>query len=142
MLAIQAADEFKGYLWIKRVKVELLSRSISWINGINLRNLPLDQRFVSDPTDKSLSKDYLVVLRNIIMGWGQEVVETLWKVVMNHSQNVEDRLKEQFPNTAIMTEAEARLIERAKKQMDDIQKVILEDQVSDLYKEEEKEKTN
>jgi hypothetical protein len=76
------------------------------------------------------------------MGWGQEVVETLWKVVMNHSQNVEDRLKEQFPNTAIMTEAEARLIERAKKQMDDIQKVILEDQVSDLYKEEEKEKTN
>ena len=37
MLSIQAADDLKGYLWVKRVKAEILSRSISWIDGLDLR---------------------------------------------------------------------------------------------------------
>jgi hypothetical protein len=134
MLAVQAADEFKGYLWIKRVKVELISRSISWIDGISIRDLDGDKRYIPDPTDPAKSlRDIQVVLRNILMGWGQELVEVLWKVVMNHSQNIEDKLKEQFPSSAIMTEVEARLFERARKQMEEASKVILEEQVSKLY---------
>ena len=134
MLAVQAADEFKGYLWIKRVKVELISRSISWIDGISLRDTPLEERFVLDPTTPDHPRrDAQVVLRNIIMGWGQELVEVLWKVLMNHSQNIEDRLKDQFPSSAVFTEVEARLIERARKQMNMDTDVIINEQVAKLY---------
>jgi hypothetical protein len=134
MLAVQAADEFKGYLWIKRVKVELISRAISWIDGIDIRNLPNEKRFVPDPTDPNRAvRDVQVVLRNTIMTWGQELTESLWKVLMNHSQNIEDRLKEEFPQNAMMTEVEQRLIERAKKQMDESFQVIRDEQVAALY---------
>jgi hypothetical protein len=133
MLAVQAADEYKGYLWMKRVKVELLSRSISWIDGVNLRDLVGDKRFVPDPTDGGTLKDFQVVLRNIIMGWGQELTEVLWKVLMNHSQHIEDRLRDQFPDNAKFTEVEMRLFERARKQMEDSTATILDQQVSALY---------
>jgi hypothetical protein len=134
MLAIQAADTLKGYLWVKRVKVEILSRSISWINGINIRSLPEDKRYVIDPGDPQKSvKDIQVVFRNLILGWGQEVVELLWKVVMTHAQNIEDRLKGQFPTQAIMTEVEQRLFERAQKQIDEANQAIVEEAVAELY---------
>lgn len=134
MLSVQAADEFKGYLWIKRVKVELISRAISWIDGIDIHNLPNEKRFVPDPTDPNKAvRDVQVVLRNTIMTWGQEIVESLWKVLMNHSQNIEDRLKAEFPQNAMMTEVEGRLIERARKQMDESFQVIRDEQVAALY---------
>jgi len=133
MIAVQSADEFKGYLWIKRVKVELLSRAITWIDGIDIRTLPADQRFIPDPTDNGKVRDVQVVLRNIIMGWGQELTEVLWKVLMTHSQNIEDRMKAQFPDNATMTEVEQRLFEQAKKQLDEANKVIIEEQVAKLY---------
>jgi hypothetical protein len=142
MLSVQAADEFKGYLWTKRVKVELLSRAISWIEGIDLRGLPPERRFLPDITDKDKPlRDCQVVLRNVIMGWGQELVEVLWKVLMTHSQNIEDRLKEQFPDSATLTEVERRLFERARKQIDEANKAILEEQVSARY-DTESEKEN
>jgi len=134
MFSVQAADEFKGYLWIKRVKVELISRAISWIDGIDIRNIATEKRFVPDPSDPNKAvRDIQVVLRNTIMTWGQEVVEALWKVIMNHSQNIEDRLKDEFPQNATMTEVEARLIDRAKKQMDDSFQTIRDEQVAVLY---------
>jgi hypothetical protein len=134
MLAIQAADNLKGYLWVKRVKVEILSRSITWINGLNIRALPDDKRFVVDPTDPQKSaRDVQVVLRNLILGWGQEVTELLWKVVMTHAQNIEDRLREQFPANAVMTEVEQRLFERAQKQIDEANQAIVDEAVSELY---------
>ncbi len=133
MLAVQAADEFKGYLWIKRVKVELIARSISWIDGVDIHNLTPEQRFVPDPTDGGKVRDVQHVLRNVLLGWGQELVEVLWKVVMTHSQNIEDRLKEEFPSNATMTEVESRLIERARKAMEESMTVIQEEQVSALY---------
>lgn len=133
MFAVQTADEFKGYLWIKKVKVELLSRAITWIDGIDIRALQPDKRFVSDPTDEGKIRDIQVVLRNILMGWGQELVEVLWKVLMTHSQNIEDRMKSQFPDSATMTEVETRLFESAKKQLDEASKVIIEEQVSKMY---------
>jgi hypothetical protein len=134
MLAVQAADDLKGYLWIKRVKVELISRSITWLDGLDIHNLTPDKRFVIDPTDPNRAvKDIQVVLRNLIMGWGQELVETLWKVLMTHSQKIEDRYRDQFPQNAIMTEVEARLVERARRQLDDSFKVIREEAVATLY---------
>ena len=134
MLAVQAADDLKGYLWIKRVKVELISRAITWIDGIDVHNLPQEKRFVPDPTDQNRAvRPIETVLRNVIMGWGQELVESLWKVLMTHSQNIEDRLKNQFPQNAIMTEVEQRLIDRAQKQMDKTFQTIRDEQVSALY---------
>src|SRR5271168_3203578 len=134
MFAVQAADEFKGYLWIKRVKVELISRAISWIDGIDVHALAVEKRYVPDPTDPERKvREIQVVLRNVILGWGQELTEVLWKVLMTHSQNIEDRLKAQFPSSAIMTEVEQRLFDRAKKQMDESLQVIRDEQVSALY---------
>jgi hypothetical protein len=133
MLSIQAVEEFKGYLWIKRVKVELLSRAITWIDGVDILALKPDERFVTDPTDEGKVRDIQVVLRNVIMGWGQELTEVLWKVLMTHSQNIEDRMKAQFPDSAVITEVEQRLFEQAKKQLDEANKVIIEEQVAKLY---------
>jgi len=132
MSAILACDEFKGYNWVKRVKVELLSRAISWVDGIDIRNLPADKRFAKDPLDGQ-TRDIQVVLRNLLLGWGQELVEVLWKVMMTHSQRIEDRLKEEFPESATMTEVEQRLLVQAKKQIDEVNKVIIEEAVSKLY---------
>jgi hypothetical protein len=133
MLSIQAVEEFKGYLWIKRVKVELLSRAITWIDGVDILALKPEERFVTDPTDDGKVRDIQVVLRNVIMGWGQELTEVLWKVLMTHSQNIEDRMKAQFPDSAVITEVEQRLFEQAKKQLDEANKVIIEEQVAKLY---------
>jgi hypothetical protein len=132
MAATLAADEFKGYSWVKRVKVEILSRAISWIDGYDIRSLPIEKRFVTDPTDGKV-KDVQVCLRNLIMGWGQELTEVLWKVLMTHSQRMEDRMKEQFPESATITEVEARLMEQARKQVEAANKVIVEEAVAKLY---------
>jgi hypothetical protein len=137
MQSVLAADEFKGYLWIKRVKVELLSRAITWASigngkGISIKDLPADKRYVADPTDGKV-KDIQVVLRNLIMGWGQEITEVLWKVLMTHSQNIENRMIEQFPDSTVMTEVERRLFDQAQKQIDEQTKVIVQDQVARLY---------
>ena len=133
MSATLAAEEFKGYSWVKRVKVEILSRSISWIDGWDIRNLPPEKRYVSDPTDKGAVKDIQVVLRNLIMGWGQELLEVLWKVLMTHSQRMEDRMRDEFPDSATMTEVEQRLFEQARKQIDETNKVIVQEAVAKLY---------
>lgn len=138
MSSVMAADEFKGYLWIKRVKVELLSRAITWValgsgKGISLRALAPDKRYCADPTDGGKVKDIQVVLRNLLMGWGQEITEILWKVLMTHSQNIENRMAEQFPESTVMTEVESRLFEQAKKQIDEQTQVIVQDQVAKLY---------
>jgi len=132
MSATLAAEEFKGYSWVKRVKVEILSRAISWIDGHDIRNLPVEKRFVTDPTTDKVV-DIQVALRNLIMGWGQELLEVLWKVLMTHSQRMEDRLREQFPDSATMTEVEQRLFEQARKQIEETNKVIVQEAVAKLY---------
>jgi hypothetical protein len=139
MASVMVADEFKGYLWIKRVKVELLSRAITWLGfgegskGISLKNLAPDKRWVGDPTDGGKVKDVQIVLRNLIMTWGQEITEILWKVLMTHSQNIENRLAAQFPDSTVMTAVEQRLFEQATRQIDEQTKVIVEETVAKLY---------
>jgi hypothetical protein len=136
-VALLAVEEFKGYAWLQEIKCEILSRSVSWINGINIRALAPEQRRVVDPIDGQ-QKDIQVVLRGIIKGWGQEFMQCLWKVLMVHSQTIEDRLMESFPDAAVMTEVERRLTERARVEIEAATQSVIEEQVSALFADEEK----
>jgi len=142
MAALLAVEGNKGYLWVKAVKIELLSRAVSWINGKNLRNLTPDQRIVLDPTadekdengkPKPVYRDVQVVLRNVFKGWGEELIEILWKILMTHSQRIEDRLRASLPESALMTEVEARLFEQARAQIDAATDQIIQESVAKLY---------
>jgi hypothetical protein len=137
MMALLATEEFKGYAWVQRIKCEILSRSISWIDGVSIRNLEPTQRFITDPIDK-IQKDVQVVLRNVIIGWGQEMVGVLWKVLMVHSQRIEDRLQNAFPDSAIMTEVEKRFMEQALREIEETSKVVIEDTVAKIFEEDSK----
>jgi hypothetical protein len=134
MNSLFAVEEYKGYAWVQHIKCEILSRSISWINGIDIRNLTSTQRMVVDPTDKEgVQKDIQVVLRNLLMGWGQELVGVLWKVLMVHAQRITDRLYEQFPDSAIMTEYEKRFMEHAQEEIEQATADNIRQQISEMY---------
>jgi len=135
MMALLAVEDFKGYAWVQRVKIEILSRAISYIDGISVRILTPAQRLVKDPTDNAaVKKDIQVVLRNILAGWSQEVTNILWKVLMVHSQKIEDRLISSFPESAVMTEVERRFFEQALKEIDEVNKAVITEEVSNLFK--------
>lgn len=131
-LALLAVEEYKGYIWLQEVRAEIISRAISWINGIEIRTLTPSQRRVQDPRDGS-ERDIQVVLRDLLKGWGQEIVQVLWRVLMVHSQNIENRLLESFPEAAVITEAERRFTERARKEIEDQNREAIEDQITQLY---------
>jgi hypothetical protein len=141
MASLLAVEGNKGYNWVKSVKIEILSRAISWINGKNLRTLTPDQRLVVDPTEtvdedgkpKKVVRDIQVVLRNLLKGWGEELVEVLWKILMTHSQRIEDQLKASLPESALMTEVEARLFEQARAQIEATTEQIITESVAKLY---------
>ena len=126
MLSLMAVEGSKGYLWVQKVKVEILSRSISWINGIQIRGLEGAARNITDPTDGQ-RRDIQVVLRNILAGWGQEILAVLWKVVCVHCQRIEDRLVQSFPDSAIMTEVEKRFMEQAIREIADQNQSLIKD---------------
>jgi len=126
MLSLMAVEGSKGYLWVQKVKVEILSRSISWINGIQIRGLEGAYRNITDPTDGQ-RRDIQVVLRNILAGWGQEILAVLWKVVCVHCQRIEDRLVQSFPDSAIMTEVEKRFMEQAIREIADQNQSLIKD---------------
>lgn len=131
-----AVEDCKGYSWTKKVKCELLSRSISYLDGLNLSSLDPQQRIVADPTRFGIKADIQVVLRNLLLGWGQEVTDILWKVLMTHSQRVEDSLIEQFPEAALLTETEKRFMERAQKEIEEQESRIVRESLEDLYQDE------
>lgn len=131
--SLLAVENAKGYLWVQKVKCEILSRAISWIDGVSLRNLKGSERLTVDPTDENgVQKDIQVVLRNILFGWGLEALTALWKVVCVHSQKIEDRYYKAFPDTAIMTEFEKRFLARALEDLEDTNRGILNAQISEL----------
>ena len=137
MKALLAAEELKGYAWVQRIRCEILSRAITWANGINIRDLTEDQRMVVDPTSKDDSKvDIQVALRNVLLGWGQEVLQTLWKILMVHSENIAKRMQKDFPQSTMMTEVERRFFEAALKEIHDASKEVIEDTVAKAIEEE------
>ncbi len=128
--ALLATEEFKGYAWIQRIRCEMLSRAVTWVNGISIRNLASDKRMVTDWTSKEEKKpkvDIQVALRNIFLGWGQEVLLTLWKLLMVHSDKIEKRMQESFPESTMMTGVEQRLYAAALKEIHDASKEVIED---------------
>ena len=134
-----AAEEFKGYAWVQRIRVEVLSRSISWIDGMDIRALREKGMVVKDVD--GVSRDIQVVLRNIILGWGQELVTTLWKIAMVHSDKIEKRYQAEFPDSTIMTDVERRFMETVLKEIEDTSKEIISDSVGQLFEtEDEKDK--
>ena len=139
MVALMAVEGQKGYAWTQRIKCEILSRAISWIAlgegaGTNLRMLPPEKRIVVDPKDKQ-QKDVQVVLRNLIVGLGEELVGVLWKVFMVHAQRIEDRLTKSFPESATMTEVEKRFMAQALAEIEDATKDQIRATVAEIFEE-------
>jgi hypothetical protein len=126
-----ASEEFKGYVWVQRIRVEILSRTISWIDGIDIR--ALREKKVAIKDFDGVKRDIQVVLRNVILGWGQELVTTLWKIAMVHSDKIEKRYQSEFPDSTIMTEVEQRFMETVMKEIEDSSKSIIEDSVKQLF---------
>ena len=136
MTALIAAEELKGYAWIQQVKCEILSRAITWIDGVSIRTLPPEKRLVVDPADK-VQKDIQVVLRNVILGWGQELKNVLWKILMTHQQRIEDRLVESFPDSALMTDVEKRFMEQALKEVEEATADVIRENVEKIFEDSE-----
>jgi hypothetical protein len=126
MMSLMAVEGAKGYLWVQKVKCEILSRSISWINGQDIRGLKGSARVVTDPIDGQ-RRDVQVVLRNLLLGFGQEILHVLWKVLCVHSQRIEDRLVKSFPDSAIMTEVEKRFLEQAIRDIDEQNRSLIKE---------------
>lgn len=141
MIALMAVEGYKGYAWTQRIKCEILSRAISWIAidkapGINIRLLPTEKRIAVDPKDGQ-QKDIQVVLRNLIVGWGEEIIGVLWKVFMVHCQRIEDRLVKAFPESATMTEVERRFLAQAMQEIEDSTREQIRDTVQEIFQKEE-----
>jgi hypothetical protein len=131
MKALVATEEFKGYAWVQRIRCEMLSRAVTWINGISIKDLAPEQRIVTDPTTPDKARcDVQVALRNILLGWGQEVVQTLWKMLMVHSDRIEKRMQASFPDSTLMTDVEKRLFEAALREIHDASREVIEDTVA------------
>lgn len=114
-----STEEYKGHAWIARVKVEVLARSVSWLNGTPVLNKHTE--YVLDPiTQKEVT--FFTALRTMMMGWGQEVINVLWKILMVHCQKIEDRLFESLPESAVMTEVEKRFLSQALQEIEEAQR--------------------
>jgi hypothetical protein len=124
-----AVEEYKGHAWVSRVKAEILSRAISWVNGIDLKGRK--DEFVVDPTTNQ-EMALRVVIRNLIMGWGQEVVNILWKILMVHCQKIEDRLFESLPDSQVMTEVEKRFIGQALQEIQNAQQEVYKEAIKEI----------
>lgn len=125
------SEEYKGYDYFQRIKINILSRAVSWINGLDLTKLEGPARLVVDP--KSGEKvDFRVALRRTIAGWGGEVMQVLWKMLMVHMQKIEDRLFESLPETAVLPEVERRYRERIEREYDEITRGVLTQRIGEL----------
>ena len=124
-----ASEEYKGHAWISRVKAEMLARSISWLNGVSLHDKK--ETIVVDPTNQQ-EVVLRIALRNIIMGWGQEITNILWKVLMVHCQKIEDRLLESLPESSIMTEVEKRFLQHSISEFEEAQKISFKEAADEI----------
>lgn len=132
--ALIAAEELKGHSWMLRIKCEILSRAISYIQlgkapGVNIRTLAPDQRFIKHPVSKE-STDIQVVLRDSLLGWGNELVQVLWKVLMTHAQGIEDRIFAQFPDSAVLTNVEKRFMQQAMEEIEEASRRVIAEELA------------
>ena len=127
--ALYSAEELKGHAWVTRIKCEVLSRAISWINGISLKDA--NSIFIVNPITGT-EGNIRPILRDLLMGWGQESVNVLWKILMVHCQKIEDRLYESLPDATIMTDVEKRFFQKALEEIDQINKEVVKDSIKEM----------
>lgn len=139
LIALLAVEDVKGYAWLQRIKAEILSRSISWIDGVSVKSL--DGKMVTDPTTGQQML-WQPALRNVILTWGIEVTTVLWKAFMVHSQRIEDRLKDAFPDSAVMTDVEKRFLELAVQDIEDQTRELIKNRLQSVVGEDTEEVKN
>src|SRR5271166_6233835 len=64
LTSLLAVEDQKGYAWLQRIKAEVLSRAITWIDGVPTKSL--EGRMFTDPTT-GLQMLWQPALRNIIL---------------------------------------------------------------------------
>ena len=74
------------------------------------------------------------ILRDLLMGWGQESVNVLWKILMVHCQKIEDRLYESLPDAAIMTDVEKRFFQKALEEIEQVNREVMRDTIEEMAK--------
>ncbi len=132
LISLMAVEDVKGYAWLQRIKAEVLSRSISWIDGVSVKTF--EGKMFTDPKTGNQML-WQPALRNVILTWGLEVVGVLWKVFMIHSQRIEDRLKDAFPDSAVMTDVEKRFVELAVQDIEDQTREMIKDRLKTIVDE-------
>lgn len=120
------AEEYKGPAWINFMKCQLLARAITWIDGQKIT----PSTYVTHPKTGD-SVQAAVALADIIQSWGTTVVGVLWKILMVHTQRVENRLIESFPESTIMTEVEKRFFDRALAEMEEMNRELVRETMLD-----------
>jgi hypothetical protein len=120
------AEEYKGPAWINFMKCQLLARAITWIDGQHIT----PSTYVTHPKTGD-SVQAAVALAEIIQSWGTVVVGILWKILMVHTQRIENRLIESFPDSTIMTEVEKRFFDRALAEMEEMNRELVRDTMID-----------
>jgi len=131
LIAMLAVEGSKGYVFFQEIKVELLSRAVTWINGVDISKLEGRDRLVVDRRD-GFPKDIQVIIRDTIKSWGVEIMQILWKVLMVHSQTIENRLFESFPEAAVLTNTERRYRARIDKEIEEFAQSAIEERVAQL----------
>lgn len=119
--ALLASDEFKGHMWIQRIRAEVISRSISWINGMSITG----DELVTHPLRDNINANIRVVLRDILLTWGIESLSILWKILMVHNQRIEDKLIESFPDTVVLTNFEQRFLQQTMRELEESQQDLV-----------------
>ena len=93
LTAMLAVEDKKGYIFFQEIKIELLSRAITWINGADLRKLQGKDRLVYDSRD-GLQKDINRVSGNH-QSLGRGLMQML-RMLLVHSQGIENSLFDSF----------------------------------------------
>ena len=127
--SILAVEEQKGQAWIASIKCEILSRAITEVNGVDFK--ALRNTFIEDPATGE-ERMFQAFFRDMIMGWGQEVRDVLWKVLMVHCQRIEDRLFESLPDSQIMTDVEKRFLSQAMEEIQEAQREVYQEAAKEL----------
>jgi hypothetical protein len=129
-----AAEGQKNYVYFLQVKLEIMARSITYLNGIKVSDFMTTP--IIDPTD-GLPKDIRAVLRSLIRSWGTEVQQVLWKLLMVHSQKIEDSLYASFPEAALFTDVERRIRAQAMEELEKEYEAVITDGVTEMVAQKE-----
>lgn len=132
IIALARSEGFKGQQWINKIKAETFARSITWIDGLAVKDYP----YVKDPKTGEVVQIQNVLV-DLVMGWGTVVTGVLWKILMVHTQRLEDKLIESFPDSAIFTDVEKRFLDRAMEELEAMGSEVLQDAVDKITEEPE-----